>query len=50
MEIVVTSDPDWEGLEPHAAQLIRRMLSKDPARRPSAREVLQHQWLQLPSN
>lgn len=47
---ILTSEPDWDGLEPQAAQLIRQMLARDPADRPSAREVLQSPWLQLSSH
>lgn len=49
MESIVNSEPDWDGLEPQAAQLIRQMLARDPADRPSAREVLQNSWLRLPN-
>ncbi|CAN0177033.1 unnamed protein product [Scytosiphon promiscuus] len=43
---ILNDDPDWDGLEPKAATLIRQMLSRDPKDRPSAREVLQNSWLQ----
>lgn len=32
-------------MSPGAKDIIRRMLTLDPAKRPSARELLQHQWL-----
>ncbi|CAN0345640.1 unnamed protein product, partial [Hapterophycus canaliculatus] len=43
---ILNDEPDWDGLEPKAATLIRQMLSRDPKDRPSAREVLQNSWLQ----
>ncbi|CAM9765607.1 unnamed protein product, partial [Discosporangium mesarthrocarpum] len=39
------AEPDWEGVEPRAANLLRRMLARNPADRPSAREVLESPWL-----
>lgn len=45
-ENILYSDPDWDGVEPKAATLIRQMLSRNPEDRPSIREVLQHSWLQ----
>ncbi|CBN78811.1 conserved unknown protein [Ectocarpus siliculosus] len=45
-ESILHSEPDWDGVEPKAATLIRRMLSRNPEDRPSAREVLQNSWLQ----
>ena len=45
-ENILYSDPDWDGVEPKAATLIRQMLARDPQDRPSAREVLQNSWLQ----
>eukprot|EP00903_Cladosiphon_okamuranus_P007694 g7456.t1 len=45
-ENILYSDPDWDGMEPKAATLIRQMLARDPEDRPSAREVLQNAWLQ----
>lgn len=47
VEAVITSDPDWDGLEPRVAHLIQKMLSKNPSDRPSAREILQNPWLQV---
>lgn len=43
---ILHSEPDWDGVEPKAASLIRQMLSRNPQDRPSAREVLQNSWLQ----
>lgn len=45
-ESILHSEPDWDGVEPKAATLIRRMLARNPEDRPSAREVLQNSWLQ----
>lgn len=45
-ESILHAEPDWDGVEPKAATLIRRMLSRNPEDRPSAREVLQNSWLQ----
>lgn len=45
-ESILHSEPDWDGVEPKVATLIRRMLSRNPEDRPSAREVLQNSWLQ----
>lgn len=50
VEAVITSEPDWDGLEPGVADLIRKMLSKNPVDRPSSREVLQNPWLQVAVN
>lgn len=47
VENVVRSEPDWTGLDPQAAALIRKMLSRDPNDRPSAREVRESSWLQV---
>ncbi|CAM9387977.1 unnamed protein product [Sphacelaria rigidula] len=44
---VVNSEPDWTGLDPQAADLIRKMLSRNPNDRPSAREVRDSSWLQV---
>lgn len=35
------NEPNLEGIDPVRAALLRRMLDKDPAKRPTAREVLQ---------
>ncbi|CAM9853234.1 unnamed protein product [Ectocarpus fasciculatus] len=45
-ESILHAEPDWDGVEQKAATLIRRMLSRNPEDRPSAREVLQNSWLQ----
>ena len=37
---IIKRDPDLEGLDPVRASLVRRLLAKDPAQRPTAREVL----------
>lgn len=47
MESIVNSEPDFEDFDPQAEKLIRQMLSRDPASRPSARDVLQSPWLQV---
>lgn len=38
--------PWWSGISPEAKDFVRRLLDKDPAKRPSAKEALQHPWLQ----
>lgn len=38
-----TTSP-WDELSPEAAQLVRSLLTRDPQRRPSALESLQHPW------
>jgi hypothetical protein len=38
---IIKRDPDLEGIDPVRAALLRRMLAKDPAARPGAREVLE---------
>lgn len=37
---IVTREPDLVGMDPNRAALLARMLAKDPARRPTARQVL----------
>ena len=37
-------DPKFKTIEPDARRLLRSMLSVDPAKRPEAREVLEHPW------
>ncbi len=37
---IATRDPDLMGIDPNRAALLQRMLAKDPARRPTARQVL----------
>jgi len=38
-------EPTWRNVSNSAKDIIRRMLILDPAKRPSARELLHHQWL-----
>ena len=40
------NDPAWELIAPGAKHLVWQLLTKDPAKRPSAAEALQHPWLQ----
>ena len=37
---IATREPDLEGIDPNRCALLRRMMTKDPTRRPSARQVL----------
>ncbi len=37
---IATREPDLVGIDPNRAALLHRMLAKDPARRPTARQVL----------
>ena len=37
---IATREPDLAGIDPNRAALLARMLAKDPARRPTARQVL----------
>ncbi len=37
---IATREPDLVGIDPNRAALLQRMLAKDPARRPTARQVL----------
>ena len=37
---IATREPDLDGIDPNRSALLRRMLAKDPIRRPSARQVL----------
>ena len=37
---IATREPDLNGIDPNRSALLRRMLTKDPVRRPSARQVL----------
>jgi serine/threonine protein kinase len=37
---IIKREPDLDGIDPARAGMLRRMLDKDPARRPTAREVL----------
>ncbi|KAI3432381.1 hypothetical protein D9Q98_003937 [Chlorella vulgaris] len=43
-ELDLESSP-WPSVSTHAKDLVRRMLQRDPARRPTPAEVLQHPWL-----
>lgn len=43
-EVDLTSAP-WPTISPHAKDLIRRLLTRDPAKRLTASETLQHKWL-----
>lgn len=38
--------PEWDAISAEAKDLISLMLTMDPERRPSAREALNHRWLQ----
>lgn len=37
--------PEWDDISPGARNLIRKLLSKNPKRRPSATEALNDDWL-----
>jgi calcium-dependent protein kinase len=37
--------PCWEGVSDDAKDFVSKLLEKDPAKRPSAREALKHPWL-----
>lgn len=37
---IIKKEPDLEGIDPERTALLRRMLSKDPSARPTAREIL----------
>lgn len=39
------SGPGWQSVDPEAVELLSRMLSKNPAERPAAAEVLNSPWL-----
>jgi len=53
MDNIKAGTPDWSHAErwsrvsPEAIDLIKALLQKDPKRRPSAQEALQHPWLTL---
>jgi len=38
--------PEWESISDSAVNLVRTMLSKNPKKRPSAKEITAHSWLQ----
>uniref|UniRef100_A0A1B6I5R0 Protein kinase domain-containing protein n=2 Tax=Homalodisca TaxID=139475 RepID=A0A1B6I5R0_9HEMI len=40
------SGPEWRGVSPQAASLIRRMLKADPNQRITIEQILAHPWLQ----
>lgn len=40
-----TSGKAWQSLSPEAVDFVRQLLVKDPSKRPSAVEALQHPWL-----
>ncbi|KAJ0477306.1 putative protein kinase CAMK-CDPK family [Helianthus annuus] len=49
-DAILKGDPDmeslpWPNIHENAQQLVKDMLSFDPKKRPSAAEVLDHQWL-----
>jgi hypothetical protein len=39
------SQPEWESISSDAKDLIRRLIVKDPAKRLSSREMVEHRWL-----
>lgn len=39
--------PEWKLVSPEAKDLISRMLIKNPNKRPSARDVFRHPWIQM---
>ena len=39
--------PEWENISSVAKEFLESALTKDPASRPSARELLSHPWLQV---
>ena len=50
--MIVQCDPsldeeEWENVSEEAKDLIRKMLSKDPATRPTALQVLRHPWFAM---
>lgn len=49
VENVIHADPDWDGIEPQAVDLIQKMLSRNPSFRPTAQEVLESEWLRADS-
>eukprot|EP01071_Lankesteria_metandrocarpae_P008584 Lankesteria_metandrocarpae@DN4999_c0_g1_i1.p1 len=48
---ILTGEPNYKvearGVSPHAMDLIKAMLQKDPKVRPSALQVLQHPWFKM---
>ncbi|CEG40784.1 camk camk1 protein kinase [Plasmopara halstedii] len=43
-EINLESDPIWESVSPEGKALLRGLLRKDPTRRLTAQDALQHEW------
>lgn len=37
--------PDWDSISSHAKDFIKKMLTFDPTKRPSAEQLLDHEWL-----
>jgi serine/threonine protein kinase len=51
---ILESEPDfkgkcWKNISDEAIEFIKLMLEKDPEKRPSAKELLDHQWIKLHS-
>jgi calcium-dependent protein kinase len=44
-EIVSGEISDWGNMHPDAIDLVQKLLTRDPEKRPSASEVLRHPWL-----
>lgn len=42
---ILRTEPDYAGLSPAARDCLKQMLVKDPKRRASAREILNHHWV-----
>ncbi|GJP42447.1 hypothetical protein CLOM_g2009 [Closterium sp. NIES-68] len=42
---VLFSDQIWNHVSPSAVSLVAAMMSRDPSKRPSCKEILQHPWL-----
>lgn len=45
MDDLNMSESRWEGISEEARDFVRMLLNKDPKKRPSAREALNHPWL-----
>jgi calcium-dependent protein kinase len=39
------SGPEWKTISKDAKDLIKKLLTYDPSKRPSAKEALQHKWI-----
>jgi hypothetical protein len=39
------ASPPWDSISPAAKDCVRRMLVRDPRRRATATEILQHEWM-----